>query len=348
MRLGLLTSVGRTLDFFPEMIETWRKAGVEVFPAAGTPPRIVEAEIIRGLTQSPRPVSILAPVHLRQWIRRRELDVVVTNTAVASALVRTTPTPTPIVYFCHGLHWSSAARFQPWSAVEALLAKRTLASIVLNEDDREWMVGRLGADRVAKLPYGIGVPVEAFPRSAPPDLDGTVRLAWLGDFTPRKRPQLAVDVARRLAASGLDFVLTMGGDGPLRSTIGEEVQRSGLGARVLTPGRVDTAALLKGSHAVVHTATWEGLSRVLLEAAAVGRNSYGFDVKGVRDAPGVRVVPDGDSAALAQALSDDLARNLPAQDFPPAQAMSAERQAELVLQNLRRWLAGEARGVAER
>ena len=338
MRLGLLTSVGRTLDFFPEMISSWRAHGVEVFPAAGTPAGRVECDVVPGLTQSPRPMSVVAPLHLRRWIRRRSLDVVVTNTAVASALVRVAPTRTPIIYFCHGLHWSRGERAQPWSLIEGLLAGRTRASIVLNEDDREWMVSRLGEHRVAKLPYGIGVPLTSFPRSALPDLAGVVRLAWLGDFSPRKRPFLALEVARHLAAAGVDFVLTMGGNGPLRPAVAQELQRSKLGSRVLIPGRVDAAALLKDSHALIHTATWEGLSSVLLETAAVGRNAYGLDVKGVSDAQSVCVVPDANAAALARTLAADLAKGLPAQDYPPAESMASERQAELVLQHLQRWI----------
>jgi hypothetical protein len=47
---------------------------------------------------------------------------------------------------------------------------------------------------------------------------------------------------------------------------------------------------------------------VALEAAAVGRWTYGFDVKGLRDAPLVQLAPDGDVEILARLIHDDSAR----------------------------------------
>src|SRR5699024_4391684 len=54
-----------------------------------------------------------------------------------------------------------------------------------------------------------------------------------------------------------------------------------------------------------HTATWEGLPRVMLEAVAVGRRTYAFDVKGVRDVPYARLLDDGDTAGMAAAIAAD-------------------------------------------
>ncbi|MGO8609752.1 hypothetical protein ACC848_43130, partial [Rhizobium johnstonii] len=80
---------------------------------------------------------------------------------------------------------------------------------------------------------------------------------------------------------------------------------AGLGAVVTAEGRAAVAPALGSATALLHTAEWEGLPRVALEAAAVGRWCYGFDVKGLRDAPLVRLAADGDVDALAALVAAD-------------------------------------------
>ena len=59
-----------------------------------------------------------------------------------------------------------------------------------------------------------------------------------------------------------------------------------------------------GPHALLHTSEREGLPRVQLEAAAIGRPSFGYDIRGVRDAPGATAVGRaGDTDVLARAVA---------------------------------------------
>lgn len=55
----------------------------------------------------------------------------------------------------------------------------------------------------------------------------------------------------------------------------------------------------------MHTAQWEGLPRVMLESLAIGRGSYAFDVKGVRDIPLSQLTTDGDAPELAARIGAD-------------------------------------------
>lgn len=344
MRLGILASLGGTLDaFFPELIREWQKQGVEVFGAAGDPSKQVKSDVITGLTRSPRLSNLLAPASLREWIDRHSLDVVLTNTATASALVRLHKPRVPIVYFCHGLHWKRNDEWSPvWRTVERYLLGHTTAAIVSNSEDEAWLNKYLGGGKVARLPFGVGVPIERFVRTPSPPLEGSTRLAWIGEFSARKRPEIGVEVARYLRDWGVDFRLTMAGEGAMMGRIREEISRHGLTDRVSLPGRTESGSLITRSHLLLHTSRWEGLARVLLEAAAIGRNSYGFEVKGVRDLASVATVQDGDARALATLIRDDIEKGLPAQPYPPPEDMTSAHHADIVLSNLRAWLAEPA------
>lgn len=343
LRIGVLTSLGRTLDaFFPELAREWEAQGAQVFAAAGDPAKLFESDIIAGLTQSPTLSNFRASASLSSWIDDRDLDVVLTNTATASALVRIRKRNVPVVYFCHGLHWADNEEFSPvWKSVERLLIRNTRAAIVSNSEDQAWLSRHLGQDSVAKLPFGVGVPIERYVRTPMPSVEGVIQLAWIGDFSSRKQPLLAVDVARHLRDAGLEFRLNMAGSGPLESEVAAAVVQYGLQEYVTLLGRKDSGVLISDSHAVVHTSKWEGLARVLLEAAAIGRNAYGFDVKGVRDAPSIKVVASGDAVALARAIVHDAERGLPPQRFPDVEKMTSESHADLVLGYLEGWVGAQ-------
>lgn len=339
MRIGLLASVGGMLDsFFPEIIDVWQRGGHTVCLAAGTPTDgPLSATVIGGLGRRPGPGMLGALGRLRGWAREKRLDVVVTNSATASALVRAALLPIPVIYFCHGLHWNtgSGAGERLWMTIESALLRRTAGAITINGDDQTWFRSHgVGSDRLVRLRSGVGLDLDAYPAlplqpqtaesriSDPPaeaapaahdsDRRGPDRpraqrlaLAWVGEFSARKRPEKALDVAARLVARGIDLSLTMLGEGDDLERVRQRIQALGLGAHVDAPGSGPAAQILADSHALLHTATWEGLPRVMLEALAVGRRTYAFDVKGVRDIPNADLVADGDAGALAELIAAD-------------------------------------------
>jgi glycosyltransferase involved in cell wall biosynthesis len=307
MRIGLLTSVGPMLDqFFPEIVREWEAAGHVVRTAAGTPAVQLPGTLIGGLTRRPALSARRAQRELREWSRAEGLDVVVTNSATASALVRTASLRVPVVYFCHGLHWNRLVTpaDRMWEAVERHLLVRTAGVLTLNSDDEAWFRRRMPDHLVHRLHAGVGLDLERYPRRPLP-ASGRLRLVWVGEPPERKRPWLAVRVVEELRARGVDAELTMVGKGALEDRTRALVSRRGLEASVRVPGWGDAAQAIAHAHALVHTATWEGLPRVMLEAVAVGRRTYAFDVKGVRDVPYARLIADGDVGALAAAIAGD-------------------------------------------
>lgn len=307
VRIGLVTSVGRTLDaFFPAIAARLVQQGFVVTSASGTHADIPSWTHLDGFTQRPSLRIAAAVRSVRAWSRAHGHDVVITNTATASTIVRLAGLRAPVVYFCHGLHWGDehAPGARPWQLIERALLRRTAGVITINRDDQAWFAGH-GAPHVHRLPSGVGVPLEQYP-AAPVPARGN-ELVWIGDFTPRKRPHLAVDVVERLIGLGCPVRLRMLGDGPLHDEVRARIDTSGLGPAITAEGRAAVAPALGSAGALLHTAEWEGLPRVALEAAAVGRWCYGFDVKGLRDAPLVRLAADGDVDALARLVAADVA-----------------------------------------
>lgn len=300
----MLSSLGRTLDaFLVDMQPTWEMCGVEARFAAGTRVAGANGRVIRGLTRRPHPRNLLSVKALRQWTKEEELDVVLVSTATAAAWARIARLSVPVVYFCHGLHWSGRQlREVPFRLIETSLASRNAGVIVINEEDENWFRNRSVVTPVLRLKNGVGVPIERFPSNGS---SGRMReLLWMGEFSPRKEPERALDVMLALRSRGVSASLTMAGEGPLRADVEARARDLGLKEDIRFPGRVDPGAALREADGLLHTARWEGLARVLLEAAAVGTPAFGFDVKGVRDAPGVTAVPFGDEQALAEALLD--------------------------------------------
>lgn len=313
MRIGVLASVGHMVDsFFSDIITSWRTAGHEVSVAAGTGTGDGTGRIIPGLTRRPGPGMARAWSGIRSWAQEEQLDVILTNTSTASALARTARLQIPVVYFCHGLHWNEgrAASDRLWQVVEGLLLRRTGGVITINSDDHAWFDRRLRADRILRLPTGVGLSPDTYPRVPPPGTEGDpaqsiLRLAWIGEFSTRKRPHLALEVAASLRQAGVTFALQMVGEGDLWGSTNEAIRRRGLAPDVTAAGFADAAAVLADSHALLHTSAWEGLPRVMLEALAVGRPTYAFDVKGVRDVPQSRLFPEDQPSLLARHVAND-------------------------------------------
>lgn len=318
MRLGLLASVDAHIDaFFPRLIAHWKAHGVEVSIATGDAAPGSDRLRIPYLTRRPGIKSYGALEELRRW--RSGQDVVLTNTAVASTLVRMTRSETPVVYFAHGLHWNRPAglRTLPWRLIEGGLLRRTAGVIVLNDDDERWVRHRYTGP-ITRLAFGVGVDLSHFARREVVN-DPVLRLAWLGEFSARKRPLHALLLAADLKEAGVSFSMTMWGRGELHSEVDSAIRAAQLDAEVTLAGYGDPRDAIGNAHAVVHTATWEGMPRVILEAAAIGRPTFGYAVKGVRGAPATITVPDGDHEAMAREIQGEWsagALNRPVENLP--------------------------------
>jgi glycosyltransferase involved in cell wall biosynthesis len=316
VRIGFLCSVPETVHaFFEPWIHEWRLQGHTVFPAAGPDPDghafSVHCEVITGLGQRPSLGSLRGPSAIKRWVAENDLDLVITNTATASFLARARPLDVPVFYFCHGLHWGTERTGSGvvYERLERWALPNTRGAIVSNTADRDWFRNQAPELPLLYLPSGVGLDLEKFPATPPPPAGSELRIAWMGAMTSRKRPEDAIAVQDALASMAVRSHLFMAGHGPMQKRV-EELARGR--SDISLVGRVDSRSFLTDSHVLLHTSAWEGLSRSVLEANAIGRPSIGYDVKGVRDAPGAMTIgKPGDVRELAELVNQWWSGNIP-------------------------------------
>jgi len=173
------------------------------------------------------------------------------------------------------------------------------------------------ADKVTVI--HLGVPLTPKPASRrtprPP-----YQLLALGRFVPKKGFPVLLAACRELAAQGLDFHLTLAGDGPQRRELHDLVRDYGLAARVSFPGFVphrrvpdllNRADLFIMPCVITPSGDRDGIPTVIMEALAHALPVISTDVSGIRELvlPGQTgwLLPPGDPQALARAISEALA-----------------------------------------
>jgi glycosyltransferase involved in cell wall biosynthesis len=139
------------------------------------------------------------------------------------------------------------------------------------------------------------------------------RLVCVGRLAEQKGQLVLIEAAGRLRADGVDFDLTLVGDGPMRGEIEALIDRLGLGDRVHLIGWLSNASVreqILGSRALVLPSFAEGLPVVLMEALALDRPVVSTYVAGIPELvqPGVSgwLVPPGSVEALVDALREVL------------------------------------------
>lgn len=131
---------------------------------------------------------------------------------------------------------------------------------------------------------------------------GTVRLVVVGGLIERKRPLLALETLRLLRLRGIDVVLTLVGDGPLRADLEAAAAAAGLADKLtitglLTPEQVREE--LRASDVFLLPTLHETFCVSAAEAVAAGLPVVVTDLPAVRDFlnPGNSVLISGDLAA---------------------------------------------------
>jgi colanic acid/amylovoran biosynthesis glycosyltransferase len=135
-------------------------------------------------------------------------------------------------------------------------------------------------------------------------------LVCIGRLCEQKGQLLLIEAARRLAAAGTDFTLTLAGDGELRGEIEALIWQYQLGARVRITGWISSEEVQKQlieARALVLPSFAEGLPVVIMEAMALRRPVISTYVAGipelVHDGEHGWLVPAGDVGALLAAIN---------------------------------------------
>ena len=234
------------------------------------------------------------------------------------------------------------------AARRVLLAPLALAHVVLanSRATESWVAaGNPVAARRTEVLYN-GVPDPGHPAPAPRTGDGTRRVVLVGRLSERKGQDVAVEALARVRTSGIDAELSLvGAHFPgyedYVARLHERVAALGLTRHVRFEGfQPDPAPYLAAADVAVVPSRVEPFGNVAVEALLAGVPTVVSDVQGlteiVRDGVTGRVVPPGDAATLAAAVTDLLA------DPEAAAALAARGQADA---RTRFSTAGYARGL---
>jgi glycosyltransferase involved in cell wall biosynthesis len=262
--------------------------------------------------------------------------IVHTHTPIASFAVRLAAATIPrsrrpaIVYTAHGFHFAPGQNplvNAAFIAAEWIAGRWTDRLVVINDHDvhaaRRFHLVR--GDRLVYMP-GIGLDLDWYrasddlaaagfrlreelgiPRAAP-------LLTIIAELSHRKKQDLALRALALLDRR--DVHLALAGEGPRSAEYRQLARSLGISDRVHFLGHLgDVRPLIVTSAATLLPSYREGLSRAVLESLAMGVPVVGSDIRGIADVvepDGGLLVPPGDVAALAQAITEVLETPRPA------------------------------------
>ncbi|MCB1069703.1 MAG: glycosyltransferase family 4 protein [Verrucomicrobia bacterium] len=242
---------------------------------------------------------------------------------------------------------------------DKLLSRLTTCGVAISEAVREFMIrGRsVPEDRITIVHNGIQL--DRYRRRPEPDIragreklgidPGALVIGTLTRLREEKGNRTLIAAMPAILARHPGAMLVIGGDGPERAALEQQVRELGIANRVLFAGFVKAGAdLLTLFDLMAIPSLSEGLSYAGAEAMACGVPVVASDVGGLpelldRGTCGV-LVPPGDAGALAAAIADllsDPARieTLRAAGLKRAEAFSIETYAKHLCSVYRRALA---------
>jgi colanic acid/amylovoran biosynthesis glycosyltransferase len=142
-----------------------------------------------------------------------------------------------------------------------------------------------------------------------PSYAETLNFICVGRLNEQKGQLLLIEAARHLVQDGVDFTLTLAGDGELRGEIETLIKRYELGLKIKITGWVSSNEVrerILNARALVLPSFAEGLPVVIMEAMALRRPVISTFVAGIPELVHDQIhgwlVPAGDVDALVRAM----------------------------------------------
>ncbi|HXT02511.1 MAG TPA: glycosyltransferase [Elusimicrobiota bacterium] len=271
--IGDFDHVGAYLDYF-------HKAGHEVhfLALSPSPPRLVPTyDLGLGGTYSAREGKWKYPLSMimaRRLVRRLKPDVVHTQYATSGGLAGFVCGFHPTVVTAHGTDLREGVKSPLWRPLLKAVFTHAACVNTVSADLTDMAVG-LGIERNKIAELTPGVDTNRFHATGKTLYRGVgaVRLICTRRLESLFDHRTIIGALAILRAKGVEFKMTIAGEGSLRSELEGLVARRGLGDRVTFHGRVanDAMPALLREHDIYLSASHaDGASLSLLEAMSVG------------------------------------------------------------------------------
>jgi len=284
---------------------------------------------IESLVRNPGPGELRALGELRRLIRAGRFTIVHTHGAKAGILGRMAAQREGVPVIINGIHGHTfSPQMNPlarlvYRTIERRVARYTTHFVPVGDDLRaQYLAARVG-DAARYTVIHSGMELQRFLDAGAIDAAGraairaelgipadAVVFANISRMEPRKGHRFFLDAAARVAAvppeGGTPWFVIVG-DGPEEAALRRQAHDLGIGERVVFAGyRRDVERMFAMSDVVVLTSLWEGLPRVLVQAAAAARPAISFACDGAReviaDDENGWVVPMKDVEAVADRM----------------------------------------------
>jgi glycosyltransferase involved in cell wall biosynthesis len=281
-----------------------------------------ERVLLDAVTRMEREVAVLCPDGplaerleaagvARHRTKERPLQVGLAHMAGVAGLARDIRRLKPTLVVAWGARATLAARLEsrPWLAVHHdLLPGRAIRAVVkaASKDANgvaaasNAIAKRIGGDPAVLHP---GVDLDRFHPGAPPE--GPPRALVLGALVEWKRPELALEIAKRLPHVHITIAgaTLPGDDGHVEAAL-----RKHAGPNVTIAGPIeDVPQALADHHLLLHCADKEPYGMVLVEALAAGRPVVAPDSGGPKEILAEGRYAPGDATAAASEVEHALA-----------------------------------------
>jgi glycosyltransferase involved in cell wall biosynthesis len=275
----------------------------------------LSAQLMLGLTRVPmsRHVGLSdlsAQRHVAQRARETDADVLHGHGAKGGAYVRLCGGHAIRVYTPHGgsLHYNRSTPVGLlYLTLEQVLMARTELFLFESRYGRDTFTAKIGAPRSLVRVVHNGVTADEFVEVAPqPDATDIV---FIGELRMLKGVDVLLD-ALALLSRERRITATIVGDGPDVGQFREQAERLGLASSTRFTGPMPARQAFSLGRLLVAPSRAESLPYIILEAAAAAVPLITTNVGGIPEVFGPqasRLIPPGDAAALAAAISTALA-----------------------------------------
>ncbi|MBF0406565.1 MAG: glycosyltransferase [Candidatus Riflebacteria bacterium] len=305
-KMLVVTTIASTIRaFLLPYIEFFREKGWEIHALSNG---VVNCEACNaafnkvfdvGWRRNPFAIKDTLPLisKIRNIVQANNYDIVHVHTPVASFITRLALSRLKaqrsgfpkVVYTAHGFHFFKCRSFSEnwlYLFLEKLAGKWTDALIVINREDEET------AKRFHILPdekifcfSGIGLDLRYYKKSdqtesGPPN---SPYFLSIGELNPGKRHEDIILAFARLSDE-ISAKLIIVGEGSRKDALHKLIIDEKIETKVsVFPCRQDIRALLENSIALIMASEREGLSRIIMEAQAIGTPVIGTNARGIQE-----------------------------------------------------------------